>query len=504
MVSNMPVVHPPHGTLEFVTTSNRSTLSRLASAGRAIRLTAGLYAVGATLPPEVVARHHLYAIISQLWPGGVLFGRSALSGGAPVSGWVFVAHPDPGRATPLKLPGYAVAPFVGPPPLPGDMPLPHGLFMSGIGRQLVENVDVPGRPPRFRAGTAAAEDRIDEMARSGGAGRIQQILGELDVIAGSFDPRAVEIVRRRLAAVLGSFSGDVRSDRLRARIAGSPYDALRVQMLQDLVADLDAVAPMPRPATGSPRWAWLPFYEAYFSNFIEGTEFGVEEARRIAVEGHEPADRPADAHDIAATFRLASDATDHERIPTSGDELLDILRDRHAILMAARPDKHPGHFKERPNYAGGYQFVAPELVAGTLKAGFDTLAGTIDPLARAVGMMVLVTEAHPFDDGNGRVARLAANAELSRSGQARVIIPTVFRNNYLAGLTAVSNGKPGAGRTLLSIMEFAQKWTAAIDWTTYEGAHAQVEACNAFLDPSFAESQGIRLELPQPPAGFLV
>jgi hypothetical protein len=153
-------------------------------------------------------------------------------------------------------------------------------------------------------------------------------------------------------------------------------------------------------------------------------------------------------------------------------------------------------FKERLNFAGGYQFVEPALVPGTLTAGFDVLAEIIDPLRRAVAMMVLVTEVHPFDDGNGRVARLAANAELTRGGQVRLIIPTVYRNNYLSGLTAVSLGRPGATRSLWSILEFAQRWTASVDWGDYDDARAQLTGCHAFLDARYAESQAVRLELP--------
>jgi hypothetical protein len=164
--------------------------------------------------------------------------------------------------------------------------------------------------------------------------------------------------------------------------------------------------------------------------------------------------------------------------------------------MAARPDERPGLFKERHNYAGGYRFVEPDLVAGTLRSGFEVLDSAIDPLVRAVAMMVLVAEVHPFDDGNGRVARLTVNAELSRAGQVRIVIPTVFRNNYLAGLTAVSNGRTGSARSLLSIMAFAQRWTAAVDWVTYDGAYARVEAAHGFIDPGYADSQGLRLELP--------
>ena len=76
--------------------------------------------------------------------------------------------------------------------------------------------------------------------------------------------------------------------------------------MADLLAE---TAPEPRPALGDPeRWAWEPFFEAYFSNFIEGTEVGVDEARRIAIDGEVPLVRPTDAHDVVATYRLVSDS----------------------------------------------------------------------------------------------------------------------------------------------------------------------------------------------------
>ena len=57
----------------------------------------------------------------------------------------------------------------------------------------------------------------------------------------------------------------------------------------------------------------------------------------------------------ALVFKSATDAV----VPPSS---LDLLRDRHAVLMAARPEKRPGEFKDAINYAGGYRFVDPELV----------------------------------------------------------------------------------------------------------------------------------------------
>ncbi|MFN2626593.1 MAG: Fic family protein, partial [Mycobacteriales bacterium] len=246
------------------------------------------------------------------------------------------------------------------------------------------------------------------------------------------------------------------------------------------------------------KWRWLPFFEAYFSNFIEGTQFGVEEAREIAVEGLVPPNRPKDAHDVSASYRLAVDPDEARRVPNSADELIGILEERHSVLMAARPERRPGAFKDRPNYAGGYRFVDPELIDGTLRQGFDVLSALVDPFARAVAMMLLVTECHPFDDGNGRIARLAANSELSAAGQVRFVIPTAFRNNYLAGLTAISNGA-GRGESLIAVLDFAQRWTAAVQWQTFEVADADITASNGYLDPAEAEASGRRLRLPAGP-----
>jgi Fic family protein len=59
-------------------------------------------------------------------------------------------------------------------------------------------------------------------------------------------------------------------------------------------------------------------------------------------------------------------------------------------------------------------------------------------MPRALFLMLLITEVHPFEDGNGRVARLMMNAELSAIDQFKCMIPTVHRDNYLNGLRGVS------------------------------------------------------------------
>jgi len=348
----------PYGVLRVATSGTRSHLSRLARSGRAFLLAPRLYVEGSTLSPEAAVRHHVLAVIEHVWPGeAVLCDRSGLHGPTPIDGWMFVCHPDPPRRTDLALPGLVLSPRVGPGPLPGDIALAVGrVHMAGSARSLVENISAAGRPtagrPARRAGTAVVEDRIEQEARTGGIGRIRTLLSELDVIAGSLPARPVEVVRARLAELLGTRTGPTpASALLAARLDGEPFDAHRLDLLSALVTTLARTAPMPRPALGD-SWQWEAFFEAYFSNYIEGTEFGVDEARRIAIDGEIPVSRPTDAHDFAATHRLVSDPHLARQTPTTGDELLDLLRERHAVSdgrptrEASRPIQGSGQLRE--------------------------------------------------------------------------------------------------------------------------------------------------------------
>lgn len=490
---------PPQGRLEFAASPTEAkALARLADAGKAQKIAPGIYAVEATLPLKEVVRLHQNEIVAHVWPGGVYCGISALSAGAPKQAMVFVAHPAPDRTTKLKLAGVTIFPVIGPGALPGDIALPGGVFISGPARKLVENVTFVGQPARHRAGNKVVEDVMDDLVRYGESGAVKKVLQNLDVIAPGFDAQAVENVRVRLATLLGT-NGEgviISSPRLKARLGGGAFDAHRISLFEKLTQTLDRHAPLPRSAPDlQGRGQWSAFFESYFSNFIEGTEFGIEEAREIAIDGKVEHARPKDAHDVSATYRLASDPGDRILVPRSGAELVEILQNRHEVLMAARQEKNPGVIKSKVNYAGGTRFVDPNLVQGTLIRGFNVINQLSDPFTRAVAMMALITECHPFDDGNGRVARLTSNAELSVAGQVRFIIPTSYRNDYIAALSGFSN-EAGAGQSLISVLNFAQKWTSYVDWSTFTDACATVESCNAFVDPGIAERTGRRLRLP--------
>jgi Fic family protein len=273
-----------------------------------------------------------------------------------------------------------------------------------------------------------------------------------------------------------------------ARSSGYAFDPNRILLFTKLYNELMVRAPTFRKAKNNASEI-LCFYEAYFSNYIEGTTFTVEEAASIIFDHIIPEKRPNDAHDIMGTYNIVSSTEEMKKIPTNFDDFLELLKLRHSQLMIGRPEKTPGVFKEKANQAGATLFVAPELVLGTLKEGFQLYQKLDTAFAKAVFMMFLVAEVHPYSDGNGRLSRVVMNAELVFADEQRIIIPTVYRDNYLDALRGLSHNH--ILEAYLRMLDFAQKYTASVDWSTLRSATDILQATNAF-----SEDRSLLLRLP--------
>jgi len=477
--------------LVFAGDAPRETLSRAATAGRLRRLARGIY-TPAHEAPEQVVRRNWWRILAHEFPGAIIGDRSARAPHPDEGGRLTVIH---SRRRPIELPGLTIIPRRGPGPLTGDQATPDGLWISSQARGLLDNA--AGAGARYLSGEEL-EHWVSDLLTRHGEFRLNALRDQArDLAQQTGRLAAFERLDRIVAAALVTGPADaVASDALRARAAGMPYDRDRLDRFTALAAFLGDLAPEPLPALAAdePRRRLLPFYEAYFSNYIEGTEFTLDEAAAIVFEHEVPSSRPQDAHDVVGTYQLVSDEAEMGRTPATGDELIDLLLARHAIVMAGRPDMAPGQFKDRANRAGSTIFVAPELVRGTLRAGFDGGASLVDPFARAAFLMFLVSEVHPFTDGNGRIARVMMNAELVRAGEVRIIVPTVYRLNYLAALRGATHN--GRFEALAAVLRFAQKYTARVDFSSRAVAELALARTNALRDPNEAEDYGIRLTLP--------
>lgn len=469
-------------------------------AGRARKLGPRLYTRNTEEPLKQVARRNWQRIAAVYFPGAVVVDRSAFEAKVSEDGSLLLdAGPGYTARRPVRLPGLTLRPRPGPGPVSGDMPFMEGLHFSGEARKFLDNL----RRSRARAGGVARtlsrreiEDELVRLASLRGTEALNDLRDEAREVAEALGaPAEMEALDDLIGALLGTREAELETAATRrARRHGLGFDPRRLELFESLQSEL-LRASLPDRAERPGSFPALSFIESYLSNWIEGTEFELAEAEEIVFAGAIPDGRSEDAHDVLATFRLVDDPALRTRVPTGPDDLIALLRSHHALMLGQRPAANPGSFKPRPNRAGGTTFVHPDLVEGTLAEGYRYYEPLPVGLAKAVFMMFLVSEVHPFTDGNGRVARVLMNAELTAAREQRVVIPLSFRDNYLQGLRALS--RSGNARPLVRIIDYLQQYAAAIEWGDLRAAEATLAQTNAFVPPDVAEETGVRLVLPE-------
>jgi len=490
------------GSVFFSSAAAPATLQRAVEAGRVRRLAHGLYTADLELEPVALIDRNRWEVVAALVPDALIADRSAANNGQPVDGVLHVVSNK--RVRDLTLPGLVVSPRKGPRPLAEDPPWAGGLRITSDARTVVDNLALSraraGKPARTLS-RAELGDWLVQKSRLRPSDWLTDLRDQAIRVAhelGAAERQA------EIEDLIGSVAGTrpVRPSAgplLRARSAGGEWDARRMQGFTELAAYLAQIpsgidVPESLPPPPGDLDTTLPFYEAYFSNFIEGTEFSVDEAERIVTAGEIPVARPADAHDVLGTHRVVSDPVGRAVVPGTAEEFLDLLRRRHQAIMGGRPALRPGEFKSQPNQAGSYVFVDPELVTGTLVEGFRHIEQLPPGFPRAAFHLFLISEVHPFDDGNGRVARTFMCAELSAAQQARILIPIVYRNEYQSALRALS--RDSRCELYVRVLSHAWRWTAGMPWHDRAAVEGRLRATNALTDSTDAEQTGVRLVLP--------
>lgn len=428
--------------------------------------------------PALIARERL-RVLAALFPGAIFGYRSAFNGGLPVEGVLYLSGT---YGHTVKLPGLTVVVLKGAPKQVGDLPMQgKELYFPSEPRLLLENLTQSRGAIKKSAGRDAVETRLLSICDSRGEESLIRLREDARAMAPAlgFD-KEFKVLDALVGSILSTREPELTTQAGKARTAKPPYDPDRLALFERLAAELRATAlPQPAEVTKSSRAReYFAFLESYFSNFIEGTEFEVQEARGIVLEGKPIERRPKDSHDIIGVFRQAVNPAWRNQVLASGEPVVAQLRQRHADQMAERPEVSPGEFKVTPNRAGNTEFVAPRLVRGTLVEASKILPSVPPGTARAILAMFLVSEVHPFNDGNGRLARLVMNAELSVVGACRIIVPTLFREEYLDCLRVLS--RDGNPLPFISAMRKIHAWTAAFDYEDLDAVIASMRACNAF------------------------
>ncbi|MBU1953397.1 Fic family protein [Patescibacteria group bacterium] len=199
----------------------------------------------------------------------------------------------------------------------------------------------------------------------------------------------------------------------------------------------------------------------YNSNAIEGNTLTFGETAFFLREGLTSEGKPLKDYLEAKNHAEAIDGL-YEIILHKRRITESLIKELHAVLMkdmhftVARNEKgaqvkkplHAGKYKIMPNHVltlSGkiHYYTDPLQVPGEMEKLVAWLAGgkEIHPVEKAAIFHYRFVSIHPFDDGNGRLARLLMNLILMQSGYSPCIIMNAHRREYLTNLEKVDTAK---------------------------------------------------------------
>lgn len=198
----------------------------------------------------------------------------------------------------------------------------------------------------------------------------------------------------------------------------------------------------------------------YHSNAIEGSTLSRGDTLFFLQEGLTVEGKPfkdfLDARNHAEAIDLLFDVVANTRPISEG-----LIKEVNALLLngvsqtpartpsgqAVSKTVHAGQYKRLPNHVlqqDGtlHQYVVPEQVAPQMQTLVAWINGNqpVHPIVRAGVAHYHLVRIHPFDDGNGRGARLLMNLILLKAGFFPAVIRREQKRTYLEALEIADQG----------------------------------------------------------------
>lgn len=234
--------------------------------------------------------------------------------------------------------------------------------------------------------------------------------------------------------------------------------------IDTLKAELDALRPMSEAAERR-LWEKLRLEWNYHSNHIEGNTLTYGETVLLLLHGQTHGNHSLreyeemKAHDVGIKH-LRNLAADKDRLISPSD-----IRDLNKIILKepfwkptqtpdgqpSRAEVIPGEYKTLPNSvltATGelFEYASPLEVPSRMQALVDDLEKSLSD--RTHHILTLAAKLHhdfvlihPFDDGNGRVARMLVNYLFLRENYPPIVVPTEQKRDYLTSLRLADAGE---------------------------------------------------------------
>ena len=236
-----------------------------------------------------------------------------------------------------------------------------------------------------------------------------------------------------------------------------------IQQADALKAELDQLRPLDETQE-SRIWQQFRLWWNYHSNSIEGNSLTYGETRLLILHGLTANGKPLRHH-----FEVVghNEALKWLLDVVKGDYPLteQFIRELHQMILKERylkkvitPDGQEatawvevGQYKNKPNHvlkSTGeiFFFASPEETPARMEELINWYQerqekNDLHPILQAVEMHYRFIRIHPFDDGNGRVARLLLNFILLRHGYPPVIIRKEDKEDYLLALEQADAGQ---------------------------------------------------------------
>jgi Fic family protein len=190
----------------------------------------------------------------------------------------------------------------------------------------------------------------------------------------------------------------------------------------------------------------------YTSNAIEGNTLSAVETTLVIEQGITIGGKPLKDHleaiDHYEAMRYIRELGRRaERLTESG------IRSLHSLIVQRSQADIAGRYADLPRYVrtetGRHTFPSPAEIPAMMGDFAAWLGGAPDTPETAFAAHLRLVDIHPFNDGNGRTARLLMNLILIRGGYPPIAVRPVDRLSYVRALQQSQAGHGNEGFIML-------------------------------------------------------
>ena len=203
-------------------------------------------------------------------------------------------------------------------------------------------------------------------------------------------------------------------------------------------AELDKLRPVSGKGLANLA-AWYDVELTYTSNAIEGNNLTRSETAIVLEKGITVAGKPLRDHMEAVGHK---DALGYVRQMAASSEPIreNDVRQIHRLVLRRVDPQSAGRYAAQQRLISGTAFLPPSPaevapLMGDFGRWLSEAPATAETAMTAHERVALI---HPFEDGNGRTARLLMNVVLLKGGYPPVVIGPEHRTAYIDGLNALT------------------------------------------------------------------